>query len=83
MSAQAHPARIEVDINTTAVLIGGGQQIARGDIDLYGGPYEVTPTQATQTLQTRGHTLQNNVTVNPIPSNYGLITWNGVVLTVS
>ena len=24
-----------------------------------------------------------NVTVNPIPSNYGLITWNGSVLTVS
>ena len=24
-----------------------------------------------------------NVTIMPIPSNYGLITWNGHVLTVS
>lgn len=25
----------------------------------------------------------SQVTVNPIPSNYGLITWNGSILTVS
>ena len=49
----------------------------------YGGPYEVVPNQSTQTLNTAGKTLANNVTVKPIPSNYGLITWNGSVLTVS
>ena len=49
----------------------------------YEGPYTVTPTQSTQTLNTNGFVMDNNVKVNPIPSNYGLITWNGSFLTVS
>ena len=51
--------------------------------DEYEGPYTVTPTQSTQTLSTAFKTCVNNIVVNPIPSNYGLITWNGSVLTVS
>lgn len=49
----------------------------------YHGAYEVTPSQQTQVLETAGLKMTDNVTVNPIPSNYGLITWNGAVLTVS
>ena len=49
----------------------------------YGGTYTVTPTQRTQTLPTEGMLLSDNITINPIPSNYGLITYNGSVLTVS
>ena len=49
----------------------------------YTGPTVITPTQETQTLQTMMKTVTENIIVNPIPSNYGLITWNGSVLTVS
>ena len=49
----------------------------------YHGEYEVTPTEETQTLLTEGKTLSYNVIVNPIPSNYGRITWDGSTLTVS
>lgn len=49
----------------------------------YTGDYTVTPTGETQTLSTAGLMMTENVTVNPIPSNYGLITWNGSTLTVS
>lgn len=51
--------------------------------DPYLGPYEVTPTQETQYLDTQFLTMTDNVKINPIPSNYGLITWNGSYLTVS
>jgi hypothetical protein len=51
--------------------------------DEYSGPTVVTPTEETQTLSTAGLALAQNITVNPIPSNYGLITWDGSVLTVS
>lgn len=51
--------------------------------DPYQGSYEVTPTQETQVLETRYLVMNQNVTINPIPSNYGLITWNGATLTVS
>ena len=49
----------------------------------YTGEYTVTPSAETQTLSTEGLMMTSNVTVNPIPSNYGLITWNGSTLTVS
>lgn len=49
----------------------------------YEGPYEVTPSEETQTLATDSLYMRGNITINPIPSNYGLITWNGSTLTVS
>lgn len=52
-------------------------------VDPYTGDYEVTPTTAEQTLYTNTKYMTANVVINPIPSNYGLIGWNGSVLTVS
>lgn len=49
----------------------------------YQGPYEVTPTNQAQILRTEEMTMTQDVVVNPIPSNYGLITWNGSTITVS
>lgn len=49
----------------------------------YLGPTEITPTNYTQTISTTGMVLDEDIIVNPIPSNYGLITWNGSVLRVS
>ena len=49
----------------------------------YEGDYVVTPTQSTQTLSTAGMKMTDNVTINPVPNNYGLITWNGSIITVS
>lgn len=44
----------------------------------------VTPTQATQTVTAdEGYDGLGTVTVNPIPNNYGLITYDGSKLTVS
>lgn len=51
--------------------------------EAYAGSYEVTPTQDTQVLQTDHLMMTANVVVNPIPSNYGLITYNGSFITVS
>lgn len=64
---------------------GGSEYIKVIEVaaERYGGPYEVTPSAETQTLSTDGLVMTRDVTVNPIPSNYGLITWNGATLTVS
>ena len=50
--------------------------------DTYPGPYEVTPGEAAQVLGTAGLLMDGDVTVGPIPSNYGRIAWNGSTLTV-
>lgn len=49
----------------------------------YEGPYEVTPAAQPQTLGVQGMTMSENLTVGAIPNNYGLITWDGSVITVS
>lgn len=49
----------------------------------YEGGYEFTPTEEQQVVPTAGKILEENIVINPIPSNYGLITYNGFKLTVS
>ena len=66
--------KLGLDIDANIVVVEG---------DPYTGSYTVTPSSVTQTLDTANKTMVTNVTINPIPSNYGLITWDGSTLTVS
>ena len=43
----------------------------------YTGEYEVTPSDEAQVLETSGLMMTENVTIAPIPDNYGRIAWNG------
>ena len=49
----------------------------------YSGATVVTLSSEAQVLQTEEKVVLENIVINPIPSNYGLITWNGSTLTVS
>ena len=51
--------------------------------DPYIGPTEVTPTNEIQTLPTNGLVVPRDIVINPIPNNYGLITYNGFYLRIS
>lgn len=51
--------------------------------DWYEGEYTVTPSDLAQTIPAQGKTFLHDLIIEPIPSNYGLITWNGSTLTVS
>ena len=53
------------------------------DLPTYTGATVVTPSQSTQTLATAERVMASNIVINPIPNNYGLISWNGSTLTVS
>ena len=55
----------------------------RENYPAYDGPMEITPTDEPQTLETTMRSLIDNIVINPIPSDYGKITWNGSTLTVS
>lgn len=75
------------------LAVGSGEEItavldtAVNVVKLQGEPYEgaytITPSQETQVLETKNLNCTGNITINPIPSNFGLITWNGSFLTVS
>lgn len=49
----------------------------------YHGSVDITPTTDVQVLATQGKVLDTNITIEPIPNNYGLITYNGSIITVS
>ena len=69
---------IDIPVETGVVI-----NVETTNIPAYTGDYVVTPSMEEQVLETNGLRMTDNVTINPIPSNYGLITWNGSFLTVS
>ena len=85
LSVSFKPQTLNVSFNPPYANISTSTQITRDyvDRDPYTGAYEVTPSGETQTLETENKRMTGNVTINPIPSNYGLITWNGAFITVS
>lgn len=85
LTATFHPPALAVQISPPALGASTGIPIARSftDRDPYEGPYVVTPAADPQVLRTKHLRMTGDVTIAPIPSNYGLITWNGAYLTVS
>lgn len=76
----------ELDVSSAAPVEWGRTEyvaVVERAASRYVGPYEVTPSAEAQTLETHGLVMTGNVTVAPIPSNWGLITWDGSTLTVS
>lgn len=64
--------------------ISGVLSIPQGSMPpYYEGPFEVTPSTEEQTLETYHLYVGADIKINPIPNNYGLITYNGVTITVS
>lgn len=61
--------------------LGTFQKVTK--FDVYEGETNVMPSDEQQVLLTKGKMVPDNIVVQAIPSNYGLITWNGSTLTVS
>ena len=74
---------VTVSENNIPVAITVITPIVASVIQNYDGSYEFTPSADEQTVQTRGKRLTQDITINPIPNNYGLIAWNGSIITVS
>ena len=72
----------KVDVASSSAVIGVQSAVIVGGVP-YGGSYEVTPSSETQTLPTASRALAQNIVINPVPSHYGLITWDGSTITVS
>ncbi len=51
--------------------------------DIFTGEYEYTPSDETQIIEIEDKMASRDIIINPIPSNYGLVTWDGSALTVS
>ena len=85
MIVEFFPQTLSVSVNPSEINTGFENPIARDYVerDPYTGDYEITPSSEAQTLITKNLRMTDNLIINPIPSNYGLITWNGSTITVS
>ena len=63
--------------------VGTVTKVVEHDLPTYTGETVITPSTTEQVLATAQKVVTRNIVINPIPSNYGLITWNGSTLTVS
>lgn len=54
-----------------------------GNGEMYVGRYTVTPTRSQQRLPTKGLTMLDDVIIEAIPNNYGLVERIGMSLRVS
>lgn len=81
--------RLHIQENRVRLSVGGDtiHLSASEGIPVYPGAYtgqtEVIPSAEEQVLLTGGLYVADHIKVKPIPSNYGLITYNGSTITVS
>lgn len=66
-----------------AFLASFGEITQISSADLYKGAYTFTPSETETVIRTKNLTLVDNITIAPIPSNYGRIDWDGSTLTIS
>ena len=72
-----------VGVLSPMLEVSGVVSVMRGQqYDIYTGEHEVTPSEEEQVLHTRNRAVLTDITVNPIPSNYGRIAWTGTALRV-
>lgn len=77
---------LEGDIDIEIMLdgeLGIEIPVVGEDVPVYSGAYSAIPTQEQQEFATAGKMMRDHFIVEPIPQNYGLITYNGFELTVS
>lgn len=85
MNVAFNPAQVNVSFISPSMGVSTGTPIVREYVgsEPYEGEYTITPSNETQILETKNLRMTDNLVVNAIPQNYGLITWNGSTLTVS
>lgn len=84
MSVAADSAAISMNVAATSAAVPCEMDAVVTVLPTpYRGSYVVTPTAEEQVLEVQDMSMVQNLVINPIPNNYGLITWNGSTLTVS
>ena len=80
-SVQQVALAIATDIEQIALGIATPIQVITGEH--YHGATEFTPSAEQQVIHTEGLFVDDPIIIEPIPNNYGLITWDGRTITVS
>ena len=85
MSVATYDDALPMDVTSSKETVGMdiGAEYAMSSTDPFEGSYEYTPSEQMQTIPIEDLRATQDIVIQPIPSNYGLITWDGRTLTVS
>lgn len=85
MSVATYDDTIPMEITSSEETIGMdiGAAYSMSNAAPFEGSYEYTPSGQAQTIEIADMRATQDIVINPIPNNYGLITWDGSTLTVS
>lgn len=83
LSGRLSPAPKLRGVVSVTETLTGGLSISTGSIPAYHGETTITPSTEEQVISCGGLAMPTDIVVEAIPSNYGLITWDGVTLSVS
>ena len=72
----------EVSVSGMTIPAAPSMEI-RIEAEPYEGPYECTPGDEEQTIPAAGKLMLRDFRINPIPANYGKVSWDGHILTIS
>lgn len=72
-----HIVAVNGDKVGTLKAVGSG-----GGVPAYRGPTEYAPCDHTVVVPVKGYRMKENIIIDPVPSNYGRLIWNGHTLTV-
>ena len=70
-------------LSGASTIIGGMSVPLERRTSPFEGAYEYTPSSVIQTIEIADLRATQNIIINAIPNNYGLVSWNGSVLTIS
>lgn len=70
-------------VSSAGTLSGSLSVPSAAGVERYEGEYEFTPSSQIQMIEISGKMAADNIIINPVPSQYGLITWDGTTITVS
>lgn len=75
------PARLSVSSLEISSELGVRYEVS--DKPYYRDDYEVTPSDEMQILHVANMAMIHDIVINPIPSNYGKVTYNGQIITIT
>ena len=79
----ADNSTLSLSVNETDGLSLSAGEVTNLGAEKYRGEYEWTPSTESQTIPINGLQAMADITIQPIPNNYGLVTYNGSTITVS
>ena len=85
LTAEFRPPSMSVEIAPGSMSASTGVPVVRELVERapYEGEYVVTPSSETQILATQHLRMTDNITINPIPSNYGRISQSGAGIRIT